>query len=172
MIRSSLCACCTPAVFRFSRIIWQRSPALRRRTRPSARRTPSISSSFSSTASDAVRRQALDGERPGDPHALLVLVGLVVEVLEVGLGRDGGVDLLLPRDARLPPVGVQPPSRCGRPFRVGLARDLPIPPTSASERRVQLLAQRLQRLPATSPRSRRSRRCWRCDFSVMCGTRS
>ena len=42
----------------------------------------------------AVRRQALDGERPGHPDALLVLVGLVVERLGLGVAGDGGVDLL------------------------------------------------------------------------------
>ena len=49
-----------------------------------------------------VRRQALDGEGPCDADALLVLVGLVVEVFEIGLGGDGGVDLLLPGNADLP----------------------------------------------------------------------
>ncbi len=38
--------------------------------------------------------QALDGERTGDSHLLAVLVGLVVEHLEVGVPFDGGVDLL------------------------------------------------------------------------------
>ena len=41
----------------------------------------------------AVRRQALDGERAGDPDLLLVLVGLVVEQLEVGVPLDRRVDL-------------------------------------------------------------------------------
>ncbi len=51
--------------------------------------------------------EALDRERPGHADLLLVLVGLVVEVFELGLGGDGGVDLLLPGDARLPPFGMQ-----------------------------------------------------------------
>ena len=58
-------------------------------------------------AQHAVRAEALDGERPSDADLLLVRVGLVVEVLELGLGGDGGVDLLLPGDACLPPFGVQ-----------------------------------------------------------------
>jgi hypothetical protein len=54
-----------------------------------------------------VRAKALDRERPGHADLPLVLVRLVVEILVLGLGRDGGVDLLLPSDAGLPPVGVQ-----------------------------------------------------------------
>ena len=52
-------------------------------------------------AKHAMGREALDGERPGHADLLLVLVGLVVEVFELGLGGDGGVDLLLPGDALL-----------------------------------------------------------------------
>ena len=37
---------------------------------------------------DAVGREAFDGERPGHADLLLVLVGLVVEELELGLGGD------------------------------------------------------------------------------------
>ena len=40
-------------------------------------------------------RDALDGEGAGDADAAPVLVGLIVEVLVVGLGGDGGVDRLL-----------------------------------------------------------------------------
>ena len=57
-------------------------------------------------AEHAVGREALDRERPGHTDRVAVLVGLVVEVLELGLGRDRGVDLALPGDAQLPPVGV------------------------------------------------------------------
>ena len=52
---------------------------------------------------DAVRRQALDGERAGDADARLVLVGAVVEEFDVGAACDRGVDLLLPLDAGFPP---------------------------------------------------------------------
>ena len=55
---------------------------------------------------DAVRRDALHRKGTGDADLPPVLVGLVVEVLEVGLGCDGGVDLLLAGDAGLPPLGV------------------------------------------------------------------
>ena len=55
----------------------------------------------------AVRRQALHRERPGHADALVVLVGLVVEQLGVGAAGDGGVDLLLPLAAQLPPLRVQ-----------------------------------------------------------------
>jgi hypothetical protein len=54
----------------------------------------------------AVGREALDRERPGHADLLLVLVRLVVEVLELGLGGDGGVDLLLAGDPLLPPLWV------------------------------------------------------------------
>ena len=125
MILSSLCACCTPAVLRFSRIICTkvlllavaelRIPRARRSTRRSHPRP----------ARDAAK--ALDGERAGDADLLLILVGLVVEVFELGLGGDGGVDLLLAGDALLPPVGVQLLRRIG-PLGIGLARNLPLFP--------------------------------------------
>ena len=41
----------------------------------------------------AVRRQALDGERPRHADALVVLVRLVVQQFGVGVAEDGGVDL-------------------------------------------------------------------------------
>ena len=50
----------------------------------------------------AVRRQGLDGEGAGDADAFFVLVGLVVEGLELGAGGDRGVDLALAGDAGLP----------------------------------------------------------------------
>ena len=128
MIRSSLCACCTPAVLRFSRIICGKDL---------------LGAVFGAVflqavdqlvvlvhAEHAVRAEALDGERTGDADLLLVLVGLVVEVFELGLGGDRGVDLLLPGDARLPPVGVQL-LRGVRPLGIGLARDLPFLPVSS-----------------------------------------
>jgi hypothetical protein len=46
-------------------------------------------------AEDAVRREALDGERAGHADALVVLVGLVVEYLGLRVPGDGLVDLLL-----------------------------------------------------------------------------
>jgi hypothetical protein len=76
---------------------------------------------------DAVGREAFDGERPGDADGLLVLIGLVVEVLEVGLGGDGGVDFLLAGDALFPPFGVEALGFVG-PVVVGVAGDFPIPP--------------------------------------------
>ena len=91
-----------------------------------------------------MRAEALDGERAGDAHLPLVLVRLVVEVLELGLRGDRRVDLLLARDARLPPLGVQL-LRALRPGVVRVARDLPLLPRLA-ELRVELLAERLERL--------------------------
>src|SRR3546814_3565876 len=57
-------------------------------------------------AQHPVGREAFHGEWAGDADFLLVLVGLVVEILVVGLGGDGSVDLALTRDALLPPVGM------------------------------------------------------------------
>jgi hypothetical protein len=54
-----------------------------------------------------VRRQALDGERPGDPDLAAVGVGLVVKQLDIGRARDRLVDLVLPRDPCLPEFGEQ-----------------------------------------------------------------
>jgi hypothetical protein len=55
-----------------------------------------------------MRRQALDRERAGDTDARIVGIRLVVEILELGLGVDRGVDLLLARDPRRPPFGMKP----------------------------------------------------------------
>jgi hypothetical protein len=57
-------------------------------------------------AQHTVRRQAFDRERAGHAHFLPVVIGFVVEIFELGLGRDGGVDLALAGDARVPPAGV------------------------------------------------------------------
>ena len=52
---------------------------------------------------DAMGREALHGEGAGDAHALVVLVGLVVEELGVGGAGDAVVDLLLALAALVPP---------------------------------------------------------------------
>ena len=68
-------------------------------------------------AQNAVRRQALHREGAGHPHLPAILVGLVIEVFVIRLGRDGGVDLPLPGNALPPPLPVQ---GTGRRFpRVG-----------------------------------------------------
>ena len=77
-----------------------------------------------------MRRQALDGERPGDTDAGTVFVGAVVEVFDVGLAGDGGVDAPLPLDAGLPPGGVGLLGLRG-PGGFGGAGDLPILPLLA-----------------------------------------
>ena len=74
-------------------------------------------------AERAVRRQTLHRERAGDADDAPILVRLVVQVLEVRLGGDGVVDLLLPRDARLPPAAVQV-SRTGAPRVARLAGNI------------------------------------------------
>ena len=92
---------------------------------------------------DAVGRQALHGERAGHADALLVLEGAVVEVFVVRLGGDGGVDLPLPLDAPLPPLGMKP---LGFLWPIGfrVARNLPLFPLLL-EGLVELLAQGFQR---------------------------
>ena len=77
-----------------------------------------------------MRREALDGERPGYADLLFVIVGLVVEVFKLGLGGDGGVDLLLAGDAVLPPLGVQL-LRCRRPLSYPPRGGFPTPPISS-----------------------------------------
>ena len=67
-----------------------------------------------------MRREAFDRERPGDADAVIVEIGLVVEIFEFGLGGDRGVDLLLAGDARLPPC-------CMEACRLLVARDRAAP---------------------------------------------
>ena len=93
---------------------------------------------------DAMRRQALDGERPGDADAGLVLIGLVEEIFVIRLGRDGSVHLLLPGDACLPPCSMNI-AGFGGPVIVRLTWDFPFLPGLA-EGVVQFFAQRLQGL--------------------------
>ena len=95
-------------------------------------------------AEDAVRGEAFDGEGTGDTNLLFVLVRFVVEVFELGLGGDGGIDFPLPGDAGLPPGGVEFP-RCLGPFGVGFAGNFPLLPTTFHGG-VQLFAQRFQGL--------------------------
>ena len=58
-------------------------------------------------AQDAVRRQALDRERPGHAHFLVIFIRFVVQVFVIGLGGDGGIDLFLAGNAQLPPFFMQ-----------------------------------------------------------------
>ena len=97
-------------------------------------------------AEHAMRAKALHGEGTGNADLLVIGIGLVAEVFKLCLGGDGLVDLLLAGDAGLTPVGV-PFLRRIRPLGIGLSGNLPfLPPLP--ERRVKLLAQRLQlRLP-------------------------
>ncbi len=94
-------------------------------------------------------REALDREGAGDADAVPVNVRLVVKVLELGLGSDRGIDLLLAGDARLPPAGVRVLCRNG-PFGIGLAWDLPLFPRFA-ERPVERDSQGFQGLLPSLP---------------------
>ncbi len=97
-----------------------------------------------------MRGEAFDRERTGDANLLVVFVGFVVEVFELGLGGDGGVDFLLASDALLPPFGVQ--VFCVlRPFVFGLARDLPFFPVLL-ERGVELFDATVRAFVGISPR--------------------
>jgi hypothetical protein len=73
----------------------------------------------------AVGAEALDGEGACHADFLFVLVGLVVEVFEFGLGGDGLVDFLLPGDAGGPELGEQVFSFQGPVFRA-LSRQFPL----------------------------------------------
>ncbi len=92
----------------------------------------------------AVRGEAFHREGAGDAGAGLVLIRLVEQVFDIGLGSDGGVDLLLPGDARLPPGGMGGAGFLG-PASVGLARDLPFLP-GFSEGGVERGAERFQHI--------------------------
>jgi hypothetical protein len=100
VMRSSLWACWTPAVLRFSSIMLAKSAA---GAACGARVALAASSVDQLVVLVDVEHRC--GERlstvngPATRTLEVILVGLVVEVLEVGLGGDGGVDLLLPGDA-------------------------------------------------------------------------
>jgi len=55
----------------------------------------SSSSIIGSDAQHSVRRKTFDREGTGHADFLLVIVGFVIEVLELRLGGDGGVNFLL-----------------------------------------------------------------------------
>ena len=88
-------------------------------------------------------REALDRERPRHTDLLFVFVGLVVQVLALGLGSDRGVDLPLPRDPRGPPVGMEFIG-LGRPVSVSPSGNLPLFPLLLHGF-VERLAKRLHR---------------------------
>ncbi len=149
---------------RFSSTI-SREIGRRRAQLRAGRRLPSAASSVVEQfvlvgGHDAMRRQALDRERPGDADAGFVVIGPVVEQFDIG--GLGDASRRSPSGGRcaLPTTPRAAPSPLSRPVGVGLARDFPFLPVLA-ERRVQLGAQRLERRLRTSPRSRRSRHCWR-----------
>ena len=107
---------------------------------------------------------------PATRTFFLSVVGLVVEVFELGLGGDGGVDLLLPGDAGLPPVGVQLLRRV-RPLGCRPRAESPIPASvflSAAfsfSRSGSSFACHCSQMTSISA-------LLAMDLSVMCGTRS
>ena len=118
----------------------------------------------------AMRRQALDRERPGDADAGVVGVGLVVEIFDIGARGDRGVDLALAGDARLPPFGVRlvrrRPAR-RRAVRAGSAT-LPmffVGAALSAARSGSSTACHFSQMSSISG-------LLAIDFSVMCGTRS
>ena len=112
---------------------------------PAANSSSKYGSPRPSAAHDAGR-----GSRPEwtrNTHYAAGLVGAVVEIFDLGIARDGLVDLFQPGAARLPPLRMDG-FRFGRPFLIGPARNLPFFP-ALFEVSVKLLAQRLHRfLPA------------------------
>jgi hypothetical protein len=88
-----------------------------------------------------MRRQALDRERAGDTDARIVGIRLVVEILELGLGVDRGVDLLLARDPRGPPFGMKPGRLLGPgvPRRIRQSVRRIVPPERGVDRGDRLL---------------------------------
>ena len=93
-------------------------------------------------AQHPVGGDAFHGEGAGHPHLAAVFVGLVVQVLVVGPGGDGGVNFLLAGDAPLPPEGVEGSGFLG-PGRVGFPGNLPLLPGRA-QGAVQFLPQGFQ----------------------------
>ena len=75
----------------------------------------------------AVRRKALDSKRPGYADLPSIDVRPVVEVLGLSPGGNRRVDLLLTRDAGLPPFAMRGLGSF-RPADVRLAWDLPLLP--------------------------------------------
>ena len=73
----------TPALRRLSRIVDRKFCDEPEALATVGRSVANASGSFGGQRS--VRRQALHGERPGQPHGVLVVVGLVVECLGVGV---------------------------------------------------------------------------------------
>ena len=117
----------------------------------------------------AVRREALDGERTSHTDFLIVGVGFVVEVFKFGLGGDRGVNFLLPRDACLPPFGMQL-LRGVRPLGIGLTRDFPFLPLFLSAAfnfsfNGSSVACHFSQMTSISA-------LLAMDLSVICGTRS
>ena len=100
---------------------------------------------------DAVRREALHRERPGDAHPGIVHVGPVVEVLDIGRLGDRGVDPPLPLDARLPPGGVQLLGGVGPRFASASRGIFPLLPVSCPSALLSCSPQRLQGLLVRLP---------------------
>ena len=77
---------------------------------------------------DTVGRDALDCERPCHAHLTEVFIGLVVQILVVGIGCNGGVNLFLAGNTSLPPPGVEALSPRPAMNLLGIARNLPLLP--------------------------------------------
>ena len=75
----------------------------------------------------SVGREAFDREWPSDPDFSAVNVGLVVEEFVVGLGCNGGVDLLLPSDPVHPLVSMGLTGDIG-PILARLPGEIPLLP--------------------------------------------
>ena len=107
----------------------------------------------------SVGRKAVYRKRACDTNFLFVMVRFVVEILEIGLGGDGSIDPLLPGDALLPPICMNPSNLRG-PGVVSLAGDFPFLPGCA-ERAGLIVHVTVPNVLGIFPKSRRLRRYWR-----------
>ena len=128
------------------------------------------SSSFSSTASIRCGARLSTVKGPATRMRAVSGIGLVIEIFVVRLGGDGGVDLLLPGDARFPPFGVLGRG-VGRPILAGLARNFPLFPCLA-EGGVEPGAERFESLLPLLDQITSISALLAMDFRVMWGTRS
>ena len=169
-MRSSLCACCTPAVRKFSRIISAKVRRLAVAKLLVGERGKELVVLVH--RQHPVRRQALDREGASDADARVVDIGFVVEIFVVSPWRRWRRRwLFLACDARLPPRRrARPQYRPANPSPA--SRGISHSSHCLAEGGVEPGTEGLQGLLPASPRSRRSRHYWQWTFRVMCGTRS
>ena len=170
-MRSSLCACWTPAAFRFSRIICAKScclVAIRRRACPRSQRVDQFVVPVDGER--AMRREALDGEGPATRTRYLshraCRRGTRTRPWRRSRRRSPSAARCAP-----PTIRRELPCACVRPFGIRPRAGFPTPPRLLAERRVELRAQRLE-LSCHFSQITSISALLAMDLSVMCGTRS